>query len=108
MARGLEALRWGATEEATFNSSLPSWGALLACLDEHAKEMQQALAVRTPTACQPQQAPGVVEDLLVAGLRHAHVTDSGARACTLDLPALFTAGDAHPYRVSREAPPANK
>ena len=104
MAMDLEALRRGATEEATFYASLPSWGALLACLDEHAKEMQQALAVHTSTACQPQKAPGVVEDLLVAGLSDAHATGSGAWACTLDLPALFTAGDAHPYRVSREAP----
>ena len=45
---------------------------------------------------------------LVAGLNGAHATGSGAWACTLDLPALFTAGDAHPYRVSREAPPTNR
>ena len=69
--------------------------------------MQQALAVHTFTACQPQKAPGVVDDLLVAGLRDAHVTNSGAWACTLDLPALFTAGGAHPYRISRDAPPGN-
>ena len=82
------------TEEATFYASLSSWGALLACLGEHAQQMQQALAVHTSTACQPQKAPGVVEDLLVAGLREAHVT--------LDLPALFTAGDAP---ESRGRPP---
>ena len=60
--------------------------------------------MHTSTACQPQKAPGVVENLLVAGLRDAHATSSGACVCTLDLPALFTAGDAHPYRVSQEAP----
>ena len=87
MAMDLEALRSRATEEATFYASIPGWSALLACLDDHARGMQQALAVHTSTVCQPQKAPGVVKDLLVAGLRHAHVTDSGAWTCALHLPA---------------------
>ncbi len=96
--------RMAASEEAAFYALQPSWPALLACLDEHAKNMQQALAVHTSTACQPQKAPGVVQDLLVAGLRDAHVTGSGAWECTLSLPALYAAEDGHPFRVMVEAP----
>ena len=97
------AARRGATMEAMVFSTQPSYPLLLAALDEHFKDMRQGLAVHASTACQPRKLPGLVQDLMVAGLQDAHLTGFGGWngwQCTLDLPALFEAGDDHPYRVT--------
>ena len=39
----------------------------------------------------------------MAGLNYAHTTDSGAWTCTLDLPAMYEAGDGYPFRCTLEA-----
>ena len=82
---------------------LGSWGRLLESVDAHVKGHQHKLAARASTACQPQKAPALVPDLLVAGLNEAHVTGSGAWSCTLELPALLAPRRNHPYRRTVEA-----
>ena len=92
-----------AAHDAEGYRRLGSWWRLLQSLDTHMQGHQHCLAVHAPTACQPRKALALAPDLLVAGLRDAKVTGSGAWSCTLELPALFEPGDNHPYRVRLEA-----
>ena len=94
-----------AAHEAEGYGCLGSRGRLLQSLDAHTKGHLQTLAVPASTACQLRQAVALGPDLLVAGLRDANVTGSGAWSCTLELPALFEPGAiAHTGRRWRRAP----
>ena len=63
----------------------------------------EALSAHASTECQPQQAQGLVPNLSVAGLSNAHATDSGGWECTLAFPAIYEAGDGHPFFVTATA-----